>query len=932
MSAMPDQPVNLYMSYSHRDEVLRDELAKHLSILRRQGVISDWHDRRIEPGAEWKAEIDRHLDSAQIILLLISSDFLASDYCYGVEMKLAQGRHDTGESVVIPILLRPTDWAGAPFSKLQALPKDARPVTTWANQDEAFTNIAQGIRRVAERLRAKTGVQVEAPAPIPPTVSNIPSRDPYFFNRGTLLERLHDALTSEQPDPQALIGAGGVGKSSLAIEYFYRHAGDYRLAWWVRAGDAEALAGDYVELARALRLPPRGAMDRGAMVQSVRDWLENHAGWLLIFDDAQGADELRDYLPRSKTGHVLITSRHTSWVAVARQWFVDPLSRGEAAEFLLRRTEQSDAAAATALAEALGDMPLALALAGAYIEETGGTLSGYLELMRRSKTQVLSGLSEQNMRTARRFLERAGAEVRSSEGNELEVVSAPISRLAAHVPLPVLFANGSAEDDDFLEFARRLRPSTVKPETGEPWMAGILFYRQPPDALALTRMAEAQLRSRFVTIPIPLAAVENTLTTNADCGSLLADYADRYLPGANLFNDRNAISDTTTFFGRMELLHRLEQDLLKFQGIGLFGLRKSGKTSVLLQLGMILRGNPVVHVDLQIYGGKPRYGAELFNEIVGRLCELLLARGGERPPEIEPFPASAAAAGLAVRFEGQVSLLAGKLREAGYAMPIICLMDEVERILPQPADSREKVEEFNAFFGALRALCQQKRQLSLLVTDVHPDCNRINHWPQPGAATNPVYKFFKDEFLKPFTADETATMLTSIGRLMGRQQPFDEETLAEIHRISGGHPFIARQLAYLLYLKVRPGEGETIAWSRSQPYLKRALKDSSTLRDYVDAGIWDDLVKRRFESAMAILKALACARDGWIAETVLHRQIGDRVTQSQLWDALQRLVEVGLVEQNESADEDRYRIRLILLTEWLRMDLSHDEVREWQAA
>jgi hypothetical protein len=148
------KPVKLFYSYSHKDEDLRDELDAHLKILQRQKVIAPWKDRDIEAGAEWNEEIKRELDEAQIILLLISRDFIASDFCWDKEMERAMQRHDAGEAVVIPIILRSCDWKGAPFGKLQGLPKDMKPVKDWADRDQAFTNVAQGIRKVAERLAA----------------------------------------------------------------------------------------------------------------------------------------------------------------------------------------------------------------------------------------------------------------------------------------------------------------------------------------------------------------------------------------------------------------------------------------------------------------------------------------------------------------------------------------------------------------------------------------------------------------------------------------------------------------------------------------------------------------------------------------------------------------------------------------------------------
>ncbi|WP_414576432.1 TIR domain-containing protein [Anabaena sp. CCY 9402-a] len=144
--------VKVFFSYSHKDEALRDELATHLSMMKRQGVIEAWHDREISAGREWANAIDDNLDIADIILLLVSANFLASDYCYDKEMMRAMERHDAREARVIPIILKPSDWSGAPFSKLQALPKNAKPVTKWADQDDAFLNVAQGIRRVVEEI------------------------------------------------------------------------------------------------------------------------------------------------------------------------------------------------------------------------------------------------------------------------------------------------------------------------------------------------------------------------------------------------------------------------------------------------------------------------------------------------------------------------------------------------------------------------------------------------------------------------------------------------------------------------------------------------------------------------------------------------------------------------------------------------------------
>src|SRR5205809_1037849 len=147
----------IFFCYAREDEALRQGLERQLKVLHRQGVIGLWHIRNISAGTEWEREIDRHLNTAHVILLLISSDFMASNYCYGVEMTRAMERHERGETCVIPVILRPVYWQRAPFGKLQALPTDAEPVTgsRWHSQDEAFFDVAEGIRIAVEKLIAK---------------------------------------------------------------------------------------------------------------------------------------------------------------------------------------------------------------------------------------------------------------------------------------------------------------------------------------------------------------------------------------------------------------------------------------------------------------------------------------------------------------------------------------------------------------------------------------------------------------------------------------------------------------------------------------------------------------------------------------------------------------------------------------------------------
>ena len=230
MSHPVPRVLSLFYCYAENDRPLRDELDKHLSLLRGLGWIESWYDQQIHPGTEWEDEYRNHLEKADIILLLVSPDFLASEICQRA-MQQALGKAHERRAIVIPIILRPVDWQGAEFSTLQVLPSNRTPVISWSRSDEAFEHIAHGIRRLVEALRA-------ASSEIIPEVPFEP-RNPYkglraftsndardFFGRDQLVQDLLKALQKfTTPDQQgqqkarllAIIGPSGSGKSSLVM-------------------------------------------------------------------------------------------------------------------------------------------------------------------------------------------------------------------------------------------------------------------------------------------------------------------------------------------------------------------------------------------------------------------------------------------------------------------------------------------------------------------------------------------------------------------------------------------------------------------------------------------------------------------------------------------------------------------------------------------
>ncbi len=157
--------IQLHYVYAYADGIFGKELEKHLAILQRQGCITEWHSHEITPATDGKYISDEYLITAQIILLLISHDFLALDFCYGRVLQQAVERHENGEAIVIPIILRPANWQDSPFDHLSTLPDNGEPITQWENQDEAYINIIEGIQYRITSFRWPRGRQKLVPEP-----------------------------------------------------------------------------------------------------------------------------------------------------------------------------------------------------------------------------------------------------------------------------------------------------------------------------------------------------------------------------------------------------------------------------------------------------------------------------------------------------------------------------------------------------------------------------------------------------------------------------------------------------------------------------------------------------------------------------------------------------------------------------------------------
>jgi serine/threonine protein kinase/tetratricopeptide (TPR) repeat protein len=238
-------------------------------------------------------------------------------------------------------------------------------------------------------LAAKTSNDSQPATRISGPIWMVPlGRNPNFSGREDLLCKISDVLDASRPlAVMALYGLGGVGKTQLALEYAYRNADRYRMVAWVHAEQPESLEADYCAIGVALGLPE--TPDRRRKIEAVRSWLERNDRWLLVFDNATNPEVLRSHLPRSHSGHIIVTSRRTSWRSLAACLEVGILDPGEAVDFLLRRTGEEDRAGAAELSDELGCLPLALEEAAAYMEATGRSISNYLPLLRDQRQRVL---------------------------------------------------------------------------------------------------------------------------------------------------------------------------------------------------------------------------------------------------------------------------------------------------------------------------------------------------------------------------------------------------------------------------------------------------------------------------------------------------------------------------------------------------------------
>ena len=352
---MTAAPVKVFYSYAHEDAELLEKLKTHLAGLKQRKLISEWHDGEITAGTDWGKEIAEHLASANVILLLISPDFISSDHVNDVELKKAIERHKEGTARVIPIILRPVNWDGLAFSNLKALPLDGRPVTRWPNRDEAFLDIAKGIEKTIGELNLR--------APLPLTEENVPRLSPLthiepqsavgFVPRkdrdgNDIIEQLRAGLAPGSSRVIALWGAGGVGKTALAAEAVRSLIHNYqqRVVWISADGrDEFALPNLLDEIANQFGRPEFRTLGIETKKQSIHDLVVEMPSLIVLdnFETVKPKEQALclDWLSHISPSSALITTRARIELPSILNVPIKPMLVTEANEFLDRLVQQA---------------------------------------------------------------------------------------------------------------------------------------------------------------------------------------------------------------------------------------------------------------------------------------------------------------------------------------------------------------------------------------------------------------------------------------------------------------------------------------------------------------------------------------------------------------------------------------------------------------
>lgn len=486
---------DFFISYNKADKDWAEWIAWELEEARYSLVLQAWDFR---PGSNFVLDMQQAAIEATRTIAVISPDYLAAVFTQP-EWAVAFAQDPTGSKrTLVPVVVRECDLKGLlnqlVYIRLVGLDESVARQTLIAGlKERGKPDIRPSFPGAPKRSITN---RPTFPGALPPLWTVPHRRNPNFTGREELLQELREKLTSGQPAAltQAIHGLGGVGKTQIAIEYAFRYAGYYDAVLWVRAEEPTTLAADFAGLGNELGIAEPDARNQDVVVKAVLRWLRDNPRWLLVFDNAPGGKQISEYLPQGQDGHIIITSRSLNWRQYAQPVVVEKMEPDEAIEFLLKRTGEKDRATADKLAEELGYLPLALAQAGAYMEQRQRSLADYLPLFQRYRDRTFIP-SEDYPVTIAATWELSFQAVREHSQAAADLLNLCAFFAPEDIPLDMI-ATGAEHLPDSLRNVVQ-KPLELDDVIGELGKYSLVEVDRHKDTISIHRLVQAVLRDKL---------------------------------------------------------------------------------------------------------------------------------------------------------------------------------------------------------------------------------------------------------------------------------------------------------------------------------------------------------------------------------------------------------------------------------------------------
>jgi tetratricopeptide (TPR) repeat protein len=962
MTKLPLKPVQIFYSYAFEDMELVQRLDRHLASIKQSGMIQTWYDAMIPPGAVREKQVTFHLSKADIILLFISPYFITSDYLYGREMVQALNRMERGEARLIPIILRPTqDWQYAPFGNLQALPRSGKPVLTWKNRDEAFQDIAKGIMQVVDGIqagRAKTIYWVdegdrlkneemyeEAIAAYNEAIIQGSGAMRAYLGKGDTLQRLsrfEEALSaynsSLRLDPANVYAALNraltlylMGRYGEAVTAYDRVIALYPDNVDALIGRAhvfmkleryeEALAG----FKRAIDIQPT---NKNAYIQMGQIYLS-----LKRYDEA--IEELNHSLDLDPNddevyltkGDVLYKAGRYEEALAAYSRSIE-LQSGKPRSYFWR----GEAAAKLQLyREALADYDAALLFAPQKAEAYYAKSKIFRKLGRDEEAAealeraIQLGFNIQEAQEAedspqlfarvelvQMFLLEAGFrfDASSSDVGFMAFPKISVWKRQFHKGLYVRVFFDNALDQQAVQTIYR---DAKKHRTEH---ALVIIDTQPElSAWGEIGILRGELGLRhFVCLPISESLVQEGVASHTEMRQLQKYIHERLGSGFDPYDVSDPVSGALGFFGRQRLTEELLDALRRGQRIGLFGIHKMGKSSVLQELQK--RANfPVAYVYLQPHDSSLR----IYKQIMANWAmngRLKYPNFAWQPPQLTSDPQS--------DFDEATKHLLAYLSTLDEAPPLLGIfLDEIEHIVPYKVGDEKALELYVSVMNTLRGLQLETQGLALMVAGAYSYIARYNYfW---GTQKNPMHQVISEKFLPPLDEEDCAYMIRSLGKQMSLN--FEENALQTILKMSGSHPYLARQMCSLAYRQSR--RMGTVSLNVVEEVVQEFTFNPDPASYFDERGLWGELSKPdKWEPEVAAANHELLLRLARSPLEMTRDELCAGLDKQIVLKAFYALKERNIISAPDNSDY--YHITFGLFREWIRAHQLHMDQLEME--